>query len=125
MSTGKTRDKIAESFSLKTNEEQKTSLEAYIQQTEKRIETEKDRQLLHDLTMDAAVKRMLKGAMDILEPSLPTMMIEDRLVLECSERKVELHCFGGGHTDSDLFMYLPEEKVLFAGDLVLVIPNTG
>ena len=28
--------------------------------------------------------------------------------------------FGGGHTDSDAFLYLPAERIIFTGDLVVV-----
>lgn len=49
---------------------------------------------------------------------LPTVIFEEILIVEGSKRKVELHCLGGGHTPSDTFMYLPEEKIVFMGDLV-------
>ncbi|MGE6753786.1 MBL fold metallo-hydrolase [Rossellomorea sp. NPDC071047] len=51
---------------------------------------------------------------------LPTFLFEEKMVIEGSKRKVELHCFGGGHTPSDTFLYLPQEKVGFMGDLVTV-----
>lgn len=49
---------------------------------------------------------------------LPQLIFEDKLIFEGPKRKVELHCWGGGHTPSDTFMYLPEEKTVFMGDLV-------
>lgn len=49
---------------------------------------------------------------------LPSITFEDKLIIEGSKRKVELYCFGGGHTPSDSFMYIPEEKIAFMGDLV-------
>ncbi|MEL3974759.1 MBL fold metallo-hydrolase [Rossellomorea oryzaecorticis] len=49
---------------------------------------------------------------------LPAVIFEEKLIIEGSKRKVELHCLGGGHTPSDTFMYLPEDKIAFMGDLV-------
>lgn len=39
-------------------------------------------------------------------------------MLTGSKRKIELIEKGKGHTESDLIMFLPEEGILFAGDLV-------
>lgn len=36
-----------------------------------------------------------------------------------SERTVHLITYGGGHTQSDTFVYIPEEKMAVMGDLVL------
>ena len=33
--------------------------------------------------------------------------------------------FGGGYTDSDAFLYLPAERIIFAGDLVVVKNQPG
>ncbi|MDZ5472882.1 MBL fold metallo-hydrolase [Bacillus sp. 31A1R] len=54
----------------------------------------------------------------IMKLVFPTLLFEDKLVIEGSKRRIELYCFGGGHTPSDTFMYLPEEKIAFMGDLV-------
>jgi glyoxylase-like metal-dependent hydrolase (beta-lactamase superfamily II) len=40
-------------------------------------------------------------------------------VLSDETRRVELHNFGWGHTRGDTFVYLPREKVLCTGDVVL------
>nr|WP_241680302.1 MBL fold metallo-hydrolase [Metabacillus mangrovi] len=58
-------------------------------------------------------------AVGIMEETLPTLLIEDKLVLEGKTRSAELYHFGCAHSCSDLFLYLPVEKILFAGDLVL------
>ncbi len=49
----------------------------------------------------------------------PTVRIERRKILGPPGRKVEIVWLGkGAHTDGDLVVYLPKQKVLFAGDLV-------
>lgn len=49
---------------------------------------------------------------------LPSLLFEKRLVLKGSKRSAEFVCLGGGHTVSDSFLWLPEDQVLFTGDLV-------
>jgi glyoxylase-like metal-dependent hydrolase (beta-lactamase superfamily II) len=48
----------------------------------------------------------------------PEVSFADKLVLEGSRRALHLITYGGGHSPSDVFGYLPEEGILFAGDLV-------
>jgi glyoxylase-like metal-dependent hydrolase (beta-lactamase superfamily II) len=43
-------------------------------------------------------------------------MIEDRLVIS-GDRRIELITYGGGHTDSDVFAWLPDDRIVIAGDL--------
>jgi cyclase len=54
-----------------------------------------------------------------LEPSAPTVTFSERLDVHVGERRVELHHFpDAAHTRSDVIAWLPEERLLFAGDLV-------
>lgn len=48
--------------------------------------------------------------------TLPDVLIDGRLMIE-DERSVEIATLGGGHTDSDVFLWLPEDRALVAGDL--------
>jgi cyclase len=50
----------------------------------------------------------------------PEVTFEDSLVLEGRRRSLELITYGGGHSPSDVFGYLPEERIVFTGDLALV-----
>jgi len=49
----------------------------------------------------------------------PDRTFETRMTLP-GPRKAELVCLGHGHTEADAFLLLPYEKVIFAGDLVVV-----
>lgn len=49
---------------------------------------------------------------------LPSVLFEEKLIIKGSRRSVELYCLGGGHSPSDTFMYLPNEKIAFMGDLI-------
>jgi glyoxylase-like metal-dependent hydrolase (beta-lactamase superfamily II) len=57
---------------------------------------------------------------DLGETSLlpPTITFDRSLVLNGRDRRVELHHFGWGHTRGDTVVWLPAERVVFAGDLV-------
>lgn len=57
-----------------------------------------------------------------LELRLPDHTITDRLEFKGTKRTVEFITYGGGHTDSDAFLHLPAERIIFTGDL-LVIKN--
>jgi len=48
--------------------------------------------------------------------TLPNVLFDDRLEI-AGDRTVEVLTYGGGHTDSDAFVWLPEERVLASGDL--------
>jgi cyclase len=47
----------------------------------------------------------------------PDLVFDDRLALEAGGRHVELVHVGPAHTNNDVLVWLPEERVLFAGDL--------
>lgn len=52
-------------------------------------------------------------------PTPPNLTFDDRLVLHLGERQVELiHLGTPAHTDNDIVVWLPVERVLFSGDLV-------
>ena len=54
-----------------------------------------------------------------LEFRAPTITFESRLDLWSDDRLVELHYIGAtAHTTNDVVAWLPEEKILFTGDLV-------
>jgi glyoxylase-like metal-dependent hydrolase (beta-lactamase superfamily II) len=56
------------------------------------------------------------------KPSIvpPEVTFGEELVLIGSRRSLHLITYGGGHSPSDVFGYLPEERIIFAGDLAMV-----
>lgn len=65
-----------------------------------------------------ANKERFKGLFDkvILVP--PDMVVEDRLALKVGGEAFEILSMAPAHTDNDLVVYMPSQKVLFTGDLV-------
>jgi glyoxylase-like metal-dependent hydrolase (beta-lactamase superfamily II) len=51
---------------------------------------------------------------------LPDHTFAEEWVFTGPKRRVEFVTFGGGHTDSDALLYLPAERLVFTGDLLVV-----
>ena len=62
--------------------------------------------------------RLFAGAETIPGLTHPTHTFDDVMRLEVGDRTVELRYLGRGHTSGDIVIWLPEERILFAGDLV-------
>lgn len=54
-----------------------------------------------------------------IELRLPTVTFRDRMTLHVGELTAELLFVGPAHTNGDIVVWLPEQRVLFAGDLLL------
>ena len=50
---------------------------------------------------------------------VPALTISDGLVLHRGERSIEIKYLGNGHTTGDLIVFLPKEKIVATGDLVV------
>jgi glyoxylase-like metal-dependent hydrolase (beta-lactamase superfamily II) len=48
----------------------------------------------------------------------PTLLFENRLTLYVDDREVELIHVGPAHTSTDVIVFLPEDRVLYAGDII-------
>lgn len=55
-----------------------------------------------------------------LETRLPDRTFAQRVELKGIKRTVEFITWGGGHTESDAFLHLPTERLIFTGDLLVV-----
>ncbi len=67
-------------------------------------------------------KTQSKAAADALDGStlvMPHFVYEgDKAELDLGGRKVEFHAWGKAHTRGDQIVYLPDERILFTGDLI-------
>jgi cyclase len=50
-------------------------------------------------------------------PGLPSVTMKDSLRIYLDDMPIDLHYFGRGHTDGDIVIHLPEQRILIAGDL--------
>jgi glyoxylase-like metal-dependent hydrolase (beta-lactamase superfamily II) len=56
---------------------------------------------------------------EALEPALPTMVFERTMRLFRRDREIQLLHLGRAHTEGDVFVYLPRERVVVTGDAVI------
>jgi cyclase len=59
---------------------------------------------------------LLREDVGIFQMTLPDVLIDSELVVE-DQRRVEILTYGGGHTDSDVFVWVPDVRAVVAGDL--------
>lgn len=93
---------------------------AFLKSLEEQIEQEQNEDKRRQLQLSLATNREYISAVPTMEIKLPNVTFEQELVLHGSQRTLELHTYGGGHTDSDAFLYLPHERITFMGDLLIV-----
>jgi glyoxylase-like metal-dependent hydrolase (beta-lactamase superfamily II) len=63
-------------------------------------------------------KEAYLGELRAMQVTLPTLTFERSLVLYRKSRTVHIVWLGRGHTDGDVVVYVPQDKVLMTGDLI-------
>ncbi len=66
----------------------------------------------------ATLKRHVKALGEVV-PTPPTTTLLRKLTLFRGSREIQIHHLGRGHTGGDVVVFLPAERVVFTGDLVL------
>ncbi|KPL60450.1 MBL fold metallo-hydrolase [Rossellomorea vietnamensis] len=118
ISSGVTLEKMIEIHPPRI-EKQKADIEGlaqYIESLEKRIDESGEFTLQEQVNFLYEVKRSLPD----LELTLPNETFKEEKTLQGTKRSARLFTLGGGHSFCDTMLYLPEEKVIFTGDLVFV-----
>lgn len=71
--------------------------------------------------------RLFQGAETIPGLTWPTIVFDDKITIDLGNQKVEIWSPGRGHTQGDTIAWLPDQKILYAGDLVEygATPYTG
>ena len=116
ITTGKTRERIANRGAeilarMREQPDDLASLDA-------EIASAATLGLADDLRVRQGDYRALYAALPELTLRLPDITFERRLSLHGSARTAEVLSYGGGHTSSDAFLYLPAERIAFLGDLL-------
>ena len=65
-----------------------------------------------------ANKTLLKEKAEGTVLAYPTELIADQRELKLGKTTVQLYYFGPAHTPGELALWLPQQKILFAGDLI-------
>lgn len=90
-----------------------------------------ERRMESDWSREEIKKRKLRDPsatwIDDVELFIPSLLFDKRMEVSEMDRSVKFYN-SGGHTDCSVYGYFPEEKVLFAGDLIFSggkIPYAG
>ena len=119
ISTQETRRLIQKEMDFSDLEQIRTEIQQSLTELQAEIDKQNTTLMIESLSNQMAEVQMLYNTIGDIQPILPTLTFEKSLEISGSKRSVELLCYGRGHTNSDVFLYLPEEKTVFAGDLVL------
>lgn len=93
-------------------------VERQVRDLERRLVGERDDLRCQELAAERGDLVALRDALPGVRLQLPHMTFDERLVLHDDRRTVEVLTHGGGHTESDAFLFLPAEGIAFVGDLV-------
>jgi len=68
---------------------------------------------------DLRLARAYLGEVSALQPALPTIAFEQTMKIYRRDREVHLLHLGRAHTEGDVFVYLPKEKIVVTGDALI------
>ena len=109
-----TGDALAESSYLTLGAPE--AMEARLEVLESSLENAADDEL-NALTAQAAMMRRHIVALAEVEPTPPSLTINERMSIFRGEREIRLVHLGRGHTGGDVVVHLPSERLVFTGDL--------
>jgi glyoxylase-like metal-dependent hydrolase (beta-lactamase superfamily II) len=71
------------------------------------------------LEADLRLAKAYLAEVTALKPALPTLAFEQTMKLYRRDREIHLLHLGRAHTEGDVFVYLPKEKIVVTGDAVI------
>ncbi len=92
----------------------------FIQAQEEQLRAETDGGKRQNLAIRLGENRRYAAAIPAIRVTPPDVTFERRVVFHGAARAAELVTYGGGHTESDAFLYLRAERVGFMGDLAFL-----
>lgn len=72
----------------------------------------------HNIMMWRPYYEILSKSHEEVKTRLPDTFVDSLLVFDGPEKSIQLISMGPGHTESDLILYLPDDGIVFTGDLV-------
>jgi len=83
---------------------------------EESLKTEKDEEKRKEIENDLNFINLVKDEAFALRN--PDLCFREELILHGKDRDLHIHTFQKAHTDGDVVVYVPDDEVLFAGDLL-------
>ncbi len=114
ITSSKIRDIHPSRFSQQKNDIQ--GLENYIQSLKDKLHQTNDTNIQCQINFLSEVK----DSLPTLELTLPNQTFHNELIFQGTKRCARVFTLGGGHSYCDAMLYIPEEKVIFMGDLLFV-----
>lgn len=114
ISYSKIRDVHPSRFSKQKNDIQ--GLNYYIQSLKEQLHQTNDPTIQYQIDS----LNELKESLPTLELVLPNQTFNNEITLQGTKRSAKLFTLGGGHSFCDVMLYIPDEKVIFMGDLLFV-----
>jgi cyclase len=100
-------------------EKQVASMPAEIDKIKSDIQKAPDAETKARLERNLAQAEGYLAELKTMKPPVPTRTVSNAVTLKEGGREIQLLLLGRAHTDGDLFIYLPKEKVVATGDAVI------
>jgi cyclase len=123
-----TREMIAagKSWSGRAYDQVVGSVPDQIARLEQQIRETADPAARAELARQLRIRQGFLAATKAVTPTPPSLTLTNRVTLFKGKREIRLLFLGRGHTGGDVVVYLPKEKVLMSGDLLLrTVPYMG
>jgi cyclase len=96
-----------------------------LESMQKRVENEKNQDRRDSLHRQMKTLEDYLATLSKLKISAPFVVLEDFFIIRDGSKEIRIQFLGPGHTDHDIILLLPSEKIAFLGDLFFnqAIPN--
>lgn len=100
--------------------------ESQLQKMRKDVDQLQDAQLRSQMQVQIDSRRALVESLSRQKIVPPILTFDNRMIIRDGKEEVVLLHLGPGHTEGDIIMYLPAEKIAFMGDLFFngALPST-
>ncbi len=88
-----------------------------LQELEEQLHSEQDERVRAGLEKSILRTRYTLAEMEQFQPRYADQTFEDKVVFQGSKREAEFCSLGGGHSEDDAVLLLPQEKIAFIGDI--------
>lgn len=94
--------------------------EANLESTKTALRATQDEGERRQLTLWTDYHQAVVDAKPNLQIRAPNLTFKQRLAFHGTDRSAELIAFEGGHTESDIVLFLPQEGIVFMSDLLFI-----
>lgn len=119
VSTQRTRELIL-SKGREELDEETANAQSTLERIKQQVQNARDERLRTDLELFLGSYTWLVKDLSRLKVRMPDVLFTDRLAFQGSTRRAELIAFKDGHTGDDSVLFLPDDGIVFMGDLLFV-----